>query len=175
MHLNGWNHSLKVTADGKGIVGHAGAVLLRQAAGQLGLTAGLSAAQRRKGGSPLPDRGTVLPSLAVAIALCATSMSDIALLAPLSPGPGSRSERPDVRRALDLAGTPRMLDAFLACWRRLRACQHPPDQNEQPHRQEGASRRGRSRCTPGHTGRSTHHPPPGQTDMKSKNRLQHDQ
>jgi hypothetical protein len=85
MQLNGWDHALKVTADGKGLVGHAGAVLLRKASDQLGLTAGLSAALLKKGTSPLLDRGTVLVSLAVAITLGATSMSDIALLAHLSP------------------------------------------------------------------------------------------
>jgi hypothetical protein len=110
MKLNGWDHSRKVTADGKGIVGHAGAVLLREAADQLGLTAGLSAALRRKGSSPLLDRGTVLVSLAAAIALGATSMSDIALLAHLSPVLGAAPSGPTVRRALGLAGTPRMLD-----------------------------------------------------------------
>ena len=55
-------------------------------------------------------------------------------------------------------------------------CQHPPDQNEQPQRQEGGPpRRGRSRCAPGHTGRPAHHPHRGKTDTKPKNRLQHDQ
>ena len=55
-------------------------------------------------------------------------------------------------------------------------CQHPPDQGQQTRRQEGGqSRRGRSRCAPGHTGHSAHRPPQGQTDMKPKNRLQHDQ
>ncbi len=34
MQHNGWDHALKVTADGKGLVGHAGAVLLRKAASQ---------------------------------------------------------------------------------------------------------------------------------------------
>jgi DDE family transposase len=110
MQHNGWDHALKVAADGKGLVGHAGAVLLRKAADQLGLTAGLSAALVKKGSSPLLDRGTVLASLAVAIALGATSMSDIALLAHLSPVLGAAPSGPTVRRALDLAGTPRMLD-----------------------------------------------------------------
>ena len=32
MQLDGWDRALKVTADGKGLVGHAGAVLLRKAA-----------------------------------------------------------------------------------------------------------------------------------------------
>jgi len=55
-------------------------------------------------------------------------------------------------------------------------CQHPPDQHKRPQRQEaGTPRRGRSRCAPGHTGRTMHHPPRRQTDMMSKNRLQHDQ
>jgi hypothetical protein len=110
MQLNGWDRALKVTADGKGLVGHAGAVLLRKAADQLGLTAGLSAALRRKGSSPLLDRGTVLVSLAAAIALGATSMSDIALLAHLAPVLGQAPSGPTVRRALELAGSPRTLD-----------------------------------------------------------------
>ena len=75
MQHNGWDHALKVTADGTGLVGHAGAVLLRKAADQAGLTAGLNAALRRKGASPLLDRGVVLVSLVAAIALGATSMS----------------------------------------------------------------------------------------------------
>ena len=105
MQLNGWDRALKVTADGKGLVGHAGAVLLRKAADQTGLTSQLSAAVRRKGSSPLLDRGLVLVSLAVAIALGAASMSDIALLAHLSPVLGAAPSGSTARRALDLAGT----------------------------------------------------------------------
>jgi hypothetical protein len=112
MQLNGRDRALKVTADGKGLVGHAGAILLRKAADQLGLTAGLSAALLEKGSSPLLDRGLVLVSLAVAIALGATSMSDIALLAHLSPVLGTAPSGPTARRALDLAGNPRMLDCI---------------------------------------------------------------
>jgi len=110
MKLNGWDRALKVTATGTGLVGHAGAILLRKAAGQLGLTAGLSAALRNKGTSPLFDRGGVLVSLAVAIALGATSMSDIALLAHLAPVLGDAPSGPTVRRALDLVGSPSMAD-----------------------------------------------------------------
>ena len=68
-----WDHALKVTGDGTGLVGHAGAVLLRKAADQAGLTAWLGAALREKGTSPLFDRGIVLVSMAAAIALGATS------------------------------------------------------------------------------------------------------
>ena len=45
--------------------------------------------------------------MAAAIALGATSMSDIALLAHLAPLLGAAPSGPTVRRALDLAGTPR--------------------------------------------------------------------
>jgi len=121
MQRNGWDHALKVTADGKGLVGHAGAILLRKAADQAGLTAGLSAALRRKGTSPLLDRGIVLASVAAAIALGATSMSDTALLAHLAPVLGSAPSGPTVRRALDLAGAPAMLDRIARARARARA------------------------------------------------------
>jgi hypothetical protein len=58
MQHNGWDRALKVTADGAGLVGHAGAVLLRKAADQAGLTAQLSAALRRKSAWLLLDRGS---------------------------------------------------------------------------------------------------------------------
>src|SRR5882757_2310784 len=105
MKHNGWDHALKVTADGKGLVGHAGAILLRKAADQAGLTSALTGALKEKRTSPLWDRG---------IALGATSMSDIALLAHLAPLLGAAPSGPTVRRALDLAGSPRMLDR-IAC------------------------------------------------------------
>ena len=73
MQLSGWDLALKVTADGTGLVGHAGAILLRKAADQAGLTAELSAALQKKGTSPVFDRGTVLASLVAATALGATS------------------------------------------------------------------------------------------------------
>ncbi len=79
MKHNGWDRALKVAADGTGLVGHAGAVLLRKAADQAGLTAQLSAALRKKSASPLLDRGVVLVLMAVAIALGATSLRDSAL------------------------------------------------------------------------------------------------
>ena len=53
MQHNGWDHALKVTASGTGLVGHAGAVLLRKAADQAGLTAGLGGALRKKSTSPV--------------------------------------------------------------------------------------------------------------------------
>jgi hypothetical protein len=121
MQHNGWDHALKVTADGTGLVGHAGAVLLRKAADQAGLTAWLSGALREKGTSPVFDRGIVLVSLAAAIALGATSMSDIAVLAHLAPVLGDAPSGPTVRRALDLAGTAAMLDRIARARARARA------------------------------------------------------
>ena len=121
MQHNGWDHALKVTAGGKGLVGHAGAVLLRKGADQAGLTALLSGALRQKRTSPLIDRGIALVSVAVAIALRATSMSDTALLAHLAPLLGAAPSGPTVRRALDLAGAPAMLDRIARARARARA------------------------------------------------------
>jgi hypothetical protein len=121
MQHNGWDHALKVTGDGTGLVGHAGAVLLRKTAGLAGLTAQLSTALRKKGTSPAFDRGTVLVSLAAAIALGATSMSDIALLAHLAPVLGDAPSGPTVRRALDLAGTAAALDKIARARAKARA------------------------------------------------------
>jgi len=116
-----WDHALKVTGGGTGLVGHAGTVLLRKAADQAGLTAGLSAALRKAGAWPLFDRGIVLVSMAAAIALGATSMSDIAVLAHLAPVLGGAPSGPTIRRALDLAGTPAMLDRIARARARARA------------------------------------------------------
>jgi hypothetical protein len=121
MQHNGWDYALKVTADGSGLVGHVGAVLLRKAADQAGLTAQLSAALRKTGMSPLLDRGVVLVSMAVAMALGATSMSDIALLAHLAPVLGAAPSGPTARRALHLAGAPAMLDRIARARARARA------------------------------------------------------
>ena len=93
-----------------GLVGHAGAVLLRKAPDQAGLTVGLSAALRKARQSPALDRGIALVSMAAAIALGATSTSDIAVLAHLAPVLGDAPSGPTVRRALDLAGTSAVLD-----------------------------------------------------------------
>ena len=72
---------LKVSADGRGVVGHAGARLLADLADQVGLTAGLSLAMaptkhRRRG----HDRGRVLTDLAVMIADGGTAISDLGVL-----------------------------------------------------------------------------------------------
>lgn len=121
MQHNGWDHALKVAADGSGLVGHAGAVLLRKAADQAGLTGQLSRALRKPGTLPVLDRGIVLVSMAAAIALGAASMSDIAVLVHLAPVLGDAPSGPTVRRALDLAGTPAMLERIARARAKARA------------------------------------------------------
>ena len=51
-----WDHALKVTGDGDGLVGHARAVLLRKLADRVGLTGALGPTLARAGKFPLVDR-----------------------------------------------------------------------------------------------------------------------
>ena len=46
-----WDHGLRVTAEADGLIGQAGAVLLRKLADQAGLTAALGSALTRWGSS----------------------------------------------------------------------------------------------------------------------------
>jgi Transposase DDE domain group 1 len=75
----GWLKGLKVTADGTGVVSHAGLALLRALADKTGLTGGLSQAlaSRRL---LIHDRGRVLSDLACAIADGAEVISDFRVL-----------------------------------------------------------------------------------------------
>src|SRR6266702_225503 len=50
-----WDHALKVTSDGEGLAGQAGAVLLRKLADQAGLAAALGSALARAGKFPPAD------------------------------------------------------------------------------------------------------------------------
>jgi hypothetical protein len=65
-----------VRADGKGLVGHAGAVLLRRCADKVGLTGALAAVLPVGVGRGWRDRATVVVQLAVAIVLGATNLSE---------------------------------------------------------------------------------------------------
>ena len=75
MNTTGWLKGVRFTADGTGIVSHAGVALLRALADNIGLTAGLSEAlaSRRL---LVHDRGRVLADLACAIADGAEVISD---------------------------------------------------------------------------------------------------
>ncbi|MFJ2022019.1 IS1380 family transposase [Streptomyces nodosus] len=70
----GWDRGLSVTADGKGLVGHAGAVLLRRLADGIGLTRGLAGVLPFSRVSGWRERAGVLVQLAVAIVLGARSV-----------------------------------------------------------------------------------------------------
>ena len=79
MQATGWSKNLEVTADGQGIVSHAGLALLRQLTDKTGLTAGLSRALA----TPrllVHDRGRVLADLACAIADGAEVISDFRVM-----------------------------------------------------------------------------------------------
>ena len=103
MQDNGWDHGLSVSADGNGLVGHSGGMLLRKLADQIALTSELDTALTQKGTFPQISRGMVLVSTAIAIAMGATSMSDTEVLAQLEPVLGNAPSDSTVRRVLDLA------------------------------------------------------------------------
>jgi hypothetical protein len=99
---NGWDHNLSVTARGKGLVGHAGAVLLRKCADRTGLTSALSSVLPAGQQPGWWDRGIVLVNLAVAVVLGGTGMSDIALLAHQAKVFGDPPSDSTVHRTLTL-------------------------------------------------------------------------
>jgi hypothetical protein len=91
----GWDCGLDVTADGKGLVGHAGVVLLRRLADRIGLTGELAKALPASSSSDWLDRSVVLVQLVIAIALGAKNLSNAERLAlhhgPLDLSGGSDS------------------------------------------------------------------------------------
>jgi hypothetical protein len=114
-----WDHALEVTSDGSGLAGHVGAVVLRQLADRLGLTAALDRTLTMKGKFPQLSRGVVLVSTAIAIALGATAMADIEVLGQLAPVLGAAPSDSTVRRVLDMA-TDRMLARIAQARARIR-------------------------------------------------------
>ncbi|WP_308250826.1 transposase [Nonomuraea rhizosphaerae] len=70
----GWDRRLSVTTNGKGLVGHAGVVLLHKLADRVGLTPALAGLWPEGQGATWRDRAHVLISLAAAIVCGARSM-----------------------------------------------------------------------------------------------------
>jgi hypothetical protein len=111
-----------ITADGTGVVSHAGTVLLAELADRIGLTAALSEAtdglrQRQAGHDP----GRVLVDVAVAIADGARTISDVQVLADQQGlhGPtGSVASTPTIWRVL--AGIDPAMLAGIRLWPRPR-------------------------------------------------------
>jgi DDE family transposase len=98
-----WSARPSLDGAGRGLVGHAGAVLLRKAADVCGLTAGLGNALARRGFLPGWDRGVVWIQVAVVIALGGRFLADIELLGHHAKVFGPPASDSTVRRALAMA------------------------------------------------------------------------
>ena len=93
---------VRVTGDGRGVAGHAGALLVAELADRVGLTAGMSVAmahtrQRRSAHDP----GVVLVQLAVSLTNGADCLSDIAVLRNQPDLFGAVASDPTVWRVLE--------------------------------------------------------------------------
>ena len=78
--LTAWSRDLTVEVGGHGVVSHTGSAALRLLADRTGLTGALSKALRRRGFTPVHDRGRVLADTAVLIADGGRVLSDLAVL-----------------------------------------------------------------------------------------------
>jgi len=96
-----WSTGLSFSADGAGVVAHAGNVATRLLADQVGLTGALSGAMSRRGFTPTHDRGRVLVDVAVLIAGGGEAIADIDVLRHQSQVLGPVASAPTVWRALD--------------------------------------------------------------------------
>jgi len=96
-----WSAGLSCTADGTGVVAHAGAVGLRLLADRTGLTGHLSTALRRRSFRPAHDRGRVLVDVAVMLADGGQAIADIDVLRHQQQVLGPVASAPTVWRALD--------------------------------------------------------------------------
>jgi Transposase DDE domain group 1 len=99
-----WAAGLELVGDDERLVAHAGLLPVRLLAERTGLRAGLSAAMRRPGSSPLYDRGQLLADLALVLIAGGEAISDFQALAHLAPLTGPVPSTPTVWRALSEAG-----------------------------------------------------------------------
>lgn len=98
----GWGRRLSVVATGKGLIGHAGAVLLRRCADRTGLTGALEQVLPHGRAVNFLDRGSVLVQLVVAMVLGATNLSAVeALLAHQAGVFGPPASDSTLRRLLE--------------------------------------------------------------------------
>jgi hypothetical protein len=102
--LTAWSRDLSVEVGGHGVVSHTGSAALRLLADRTGLTGALSKALRRRGFTPVHDRGRVLADTAVLIADGGRVMSDLAILRDQHELFGSVASDPTLWRALDEIG-----------------------------------------------------------------------
>ena len=101
MKRTSWSAGLSVSADGVGVVAHAGSVGLRLLADRAGLTGQLSRAMARRNFVPVHDRGRVLVDVAVMLADGGEAIGDIDVLRHQSSVLGPVASAPTVWRALD--------------------------------------------------------------------------
>jgi hypothetical protein len=143
-----WDHALKVTSGGTGLVGHAGAVLLRKAADQAGLTGGDDPDLREADPDTLRYRVWHIPA---------------------------RLARHARERILKISPDWPRKDAFLCCWQRLCALPAPrlTSTISPSGTKGGTARRSRSRCVPGHPGHRHPATPASQTDTTPETGHQH--
>ena len=119
---DGRRFTVEVTADGEGLVSHAGAALLGEAADRLGLTEALSRAlggvRQRRGRH---DPGRVLRDLAVMVADGGDCLSDLRAVRDQEPLFGQVASNATAFRLIDrIAADPQLLDAVRAARARAR-------------------------------------------------------
>ncbi len=101
MKRTSWSAGLSVTADGVGVVAHAGSVATRLLADRTGLTAELSKAMERRSFTPGHNRGRVLTDVAVMLADGGEAIADIDVLRHQAGVLGPVASPPTVWRTLD--------------------------------------------------------------------------
>ncbi len=108
MKRTSWSAGLSVTADGVGVVAHAGSVATRLLADRTGLTVELSKAMTRRNFTPGHDRGRVLADVAVMLADGGEAIADIDVLRHQVGVLGPVASAPTVWRTLDEVTTGRL-------------------------------------------------------------------
>ena len=109
MKRSGSRRRVKVNADGKGVVSHAGAALLREVAAETGLAAGVTGALiDTYRGFPLHRPGQVFTDLAVAIADGADAVTGIEVLRDREALFGPVASMPTAWRLLDRIDEPHL-------------------------------------------------------------------
>ncbi|MFC4753505.1 transposase [Dietzia aurantiaca] len=101
MKRTSWSSGLSVTADGVGVISHAGAIAPRLLADRVGLAAELSKAMVRRRFVAIYDRGRVLTHVAVMLTSGGETISDIGVLRHQSGALGPVASAPTVWRTLD--------------------------------------------------------------------------
>lgn len=119
---NGREFTVDVTADGDGVVSHAGAALLAETADRIGLTEALSEGlrpmRRRRG---VHDPGRVVRDLAVMLASGGSHLSDLAAVRDQEPLFGAVASDATAWRTVEaIAGDPELTGALRSARRKAR-------------------------------------------------------